>query len=93
VEIYLINEGIEYELEPQRQGGGKQRAAVLRCEWQDEVLRLSVFSANQERIRSPYGERANAAALQLLLADLESGANDTARESAAKLGHLAEDEY
>ena len=93
VEIYLINEGIEYELEPQRQGGGKQRAAVLRCEWQDEVLRLSVFSANQERIRSPYGERANAAALQLLLEDLESGAKDTARESAAKLGYLAEDEY
>ena len=93
VEIYLINEGIEYELEPQRQSGGKQRAAVLRCEWQDEVLRLSVFSANQERIRSPYGERANAAALQLLLEDLESGAKDTARESAAKLGYLAEDEY
>ena len=66
---------------------------MLRCDWQDEVLRLSVFSANQERVRSPYGERANAAALQLLLEELAGGTDNRARDSAADVDYLAEDKY
>ena len=77
VELYLLNQGIPYDLIEQRHFAGDQlrTVPVLRIEWEGVQVNIAVFSANDERAvlkTSPVGrpiERAGIPVLTQLLAD------------------------